>query len=44
MVSIEELKEFEVFKGLTDAELENIRVIAKKEEYEAKKEFLKKTL
>ncbi|MCP2604885.1 cyclic nucleotide-binding domain-containing protein [Candidatus Aminicenantes bacterium AH-873-B07] len=35
MVSIEELKKFEVFKELTDAELENIREIAKEEEYEA---------
>ncbi|MDH5468055.1 MAG: cyclic nucleotide-binding domain-containing protein [Candidatus Aminicenantes bacterium] len=37
MVTIEELKKFKVFEGLTDAELENISEIARKEEYEAGK-------
>lgn len=37
MVTIEELKKSDVFKGLTNAELENISDIATKEEYEAGK-------
>jgi len=35
MVSVEELKKFEIFKGLTEAELENIAEIAEKEELDA---------
>jgi CRP-like cAMP-binding protein len=33
MVSIEELKRFEIFNGLTDSELSSIGELAKKEEY-----------
>jgi CRP-like cAMP-binding protein len=37
MVPIQELKEYDIFRGLTDAELENIGEIAKPIEYEADK-------